>query len=324
MSRAPLAAAAAGASAAAMFLAVLTGNPVGLVTVYLAPLPLFLVAFALGPRPGLMAAGLAVLLVYGIGGGMVLPLTFLVVAALPAVVIGRQALLSRQRADGGIEWYPPGRLLLILTGLGLGLVTAATVLAAVFGGDGGLKGLVRDLLAGPLTAFLAASGAPGAPEAAGGTGSAVADGVASVLPGVVAVSWLVMVVTNGLFAQALLVRLNRLMRPPLRMTELSLPDWAPLVLAATAVGAATLEGEAGFLLVNLALVMVVPFFFAGLSVVHAFAARYPARMAILVGFYLMLFVLAWSVIAVIGLGVIEQWAGLRGRFAAATPDRGEA
>ena len=324
MSRAPLVTAAAGVSAAAMFLAVLTGNPGGLVTVYLAPLPLFLIAFALGPRPGLMAAGLAVLLVYGIGGGVVLPLLFLVVAALPAVLIGRHALLSRQQADGGIEWYPPGRLLLIVTGLGLGLVTAATVLAAAFGGDGGLKGLVRDLLTGPITAFLAASGTPGTPGTAGGAGAIVAESVASVLPGVVAVSWLAMVVTNGLLAQALLARVNRLMRPPLRMTELALPDWAPLVLAATAVGAATLEGEIGFLLVNLSLVMVVPFFFAGLSVVHAFAARYPARTAILVGFYLMLFVLAWPVIAVIGLGVIEQWAGLRGRFAAATPDRGEA
>ena len=91
----------------------------------------------------------------------------------------------------------------------------------------------------------------------------------------------------------------------------------------TVLGAVALEGEIGFLLVNLAIVQALPFFFSGLAVVHAYAARRAAKVAFLVVFYLVLSFLAWPVVAVIGLGIIEQWAGLRGRIAA-TADRGEA
>ena len=314
-----LAATAGGATAAAMYLSVLTGSPGGMVMVYLAPLPLFLAGLAFGPNSVLVAAGLATLLIFGIVGGLALPLTFLVFSALPVVVIVRQALLSRQHAGGGVEWYPAGLLLLTLTGLGVAAVVAALVLAQVFGGDGGLKTVVRDLLVGNLTELFRTSGNAAVPN----PGAEVAESIAQVFPGVVAVSWLMMVMVNGLLAQALLARFNRLMRPALRMSELDLPGWTPLMLAVTTLGAMVLEGEIGFALVNVAIVQALPFFFSGLAVVHAYAARQAAKVLILVGFYLVLTLLAWPVVAVIGLGIIEQWAGLRGRFAAAAPDRGE-
>ena len=316
-----LAATAGGATAAAMYLSVLTGTPGGMIMVYLAPLPLFLSGLAFGPKTGAMASGLSVLLVFGVGGGIVLPLTFLVFSVLPVLVVGRQALLSRQRPDGDIQWYPPGLLLLALAGLGIAAILAAAVLAQAFGGEGGLKTVVRDLLVDNLTGALGATvtGTPTVPS----PGLETAEAIAQVFPGVVAVSWLMMVVTNGLLAQALLARFNRLMRPTLRMTELELPGWAPPALALTVLGAVALEGEIGFLLVNLAIVQALPFFFSGLAVVHAYAARRASKVAILVGFYLVLSFLAWPVVAVIGLGIIEQWAGLRGRIAA-TADRGEA
>ena len=324
-----LAASAGGAMAAAMYLSVLTGSTGGMVMVYLAPLPLFLAGLAFGPNTGLVASGLAVLLVFGIGGGVVLPLTFLVFSVVPVLVVGRKALLSRQSPDGGVQWYPPGLLLVSLSGLGVAAVLAAAVLAQVFGADGGLKTVVRDLLVGNLTELfgpIAPPGvaAPGVPApGAAAQATELAETIAMVFPGVVAVSWLIMVATNGLLAQALLARFNRLMRPMLRMTDLELPGWTPLVLSVTVLGAVLLEGEVGFLLVNLAIVQALPFFFSGLAVVHAFAARRASKVAILVGFYVVLTFLAWPVVAVIGLGIIEQWAGLRGRWGAATPDRGE-
>ncbi len=318
-----LAALAGGATAAAMYLTLLTGSTGGMVMVYLAPLPLFLAGLAFGPKTAAIAGGMAVVLVFGIGGGIVLPLTFLVFSVVPVLMVGRQALLSRRRQDGGVEWYPPGLLLLSLAGLGVAAVLAATVLALVFGGDGGLRVVVRDLLAGNLAQLLAIPGDPAAADRGPEVAAAIATTIAQVFPGVVAVSWLLMVVTNGLLAQALLVRFNRLMRPMLRMTELELPGWMPLALAVTLLGAMLLEGEIGFLAVNLAIVLALPFFFSGLAVVHAYAARRAAKVAFLVVFYLVLSFLAWPVVAVIGLGIIEQWAGLRGRIAA-TADRGEA
>ncbi|MEI6560296.1 MAG: DUF2232 domain-containing protein [Rhodospirillaceae bacterium] len=318
MPPAPLAAAAGGTLAAAMYLSALTGSAGGMIMVYLAPLPLFLAGLAFGPAMALAAGTLATLLVFGIGGGFILPLTFLVFSVLPVVIVGRRVLLSRQGPDGGIQWYPPGLLLLSLTGLGVAAVLAAAALALVFAPAGGLKAVVHELLVGNLPLML------GTTTTADAAGSGIIEAITEVFPGMVSVSWLMMVVVNGLLAQALLARFDRLKRPVLRMTELELPGWAPLALAVTLLGAMVLEGEFGFLLVNLAIVQALPFFFSGLAVVHAFAARRAAKVAILVGFYLVLSFLAWPVVAVIGLGIIEQWAGLRGRFAAATPDRGEA
>ncbi len=320
MSPALLAAISGGASAAAMYLTVLTGSPGGMIMVYLAPLPLFLAALAFGPNAALAASGVAVLLVFGIGGGLILPLTFLVFSVLPVLIVGRRVLLSRQLPDGGVQWYPPGLLLLALTGLGVAAVLAAVVLPLVFGVDGGLRAVIHTLLVGSLTEMLGVIGKAGAPNPSG----EIADAIAQVFPGMVAVSWMIMVTINGLLAQGLLSRFNRLARPALRMTELELPGWSPLVLAVTLLGAMTLEEDAGFLLVNLTIVLALPFFLSGLAVVHAFAARRASKVTFLVVFYLVLSFLAWLVIAVIGLGIIEQWAGLRGRLGAATPDRGEA
>ncbi len=310
----------AGAMAAAMYLTVLTGSPGGMIMVYLAPLPLFLATFALGPQATLLASGLSLVLVFGIGGGLFLPLTFLVFSVLPVLVISQRVLLSRQLPNGQLEWYPPGLLLVALTGLGVGAVLLAAALPYLFGLEGGLRSLLHPFLAGSLTEMLRAAGKTGTANPAG----EIADAIAQVFPGMVAVSWMIMVMINGMLAQGLLGRFNRLMRPALRMTELELPGWAPLALAVTVLGAVVLEGDAGFLLVNLVVIMSLPFFLSGLAVVHSFAARRASKLAFLVVFYLVMSFLAWLVIAVIGLGIIEQWAGLRGRLNAATPDRGEA
>jgi hypothetical protein len=54
----------------------------------------------------------------------------------------------------------------------------------------------------------------------------------------------------------------------------------------------------------------------GLAVVHVWARQWPARLAILAGFYLLLLVFGWlAFLAVAGLGFMEQWLHLRRRFA---------
>lgn len=318
MPPAMIAALGGGAAAATMYLTVLTGSPGGMLLVYLAPLPLFLAGLAFGPTAALVASGTATVVITAVIGGLVLPATFILFSVAPVLLVVRQTLLSRRLADGAIQWYPPGSLLLALTGLGVTAIIIAALGALAFGGDGGLKAAIQSLLSESLAELFRG----GALEA-GNPGVAAAEVVAQVFPGVVGVSWLIMVVVNGLLAQSLLARFNRLMRPPLRMSDLELPAWSPLVLALTIVGAVVVEGQVGFALVNLAIVMAVPFFFAGLGVVHAFANPRRAKVPILIAFYLLLSLLAWPVLAVIGLGVIEQWAGLRGRFAASGPDRGE-
>jgi hypothetical protein len=141
------------------------------------------------------------------------------------------------------------------------------------------------------------------------------------MPGLVVVSWLLMTIINGALAQGLLMRFSRNRRPPMRVTGVELPGWLPLAFALAAGLAAVLPDTAGFLALNVALVLAVPFGFAGLAVVHAFAGRQKARVALLVGFYLFLFLFGWPILVLVGLGVIEQWIGLRRRWANAGPDQ---
>ena len=81
------------------------------------------------------------------------------------------------------------------------------------------------------------------------------------------------------------------------------------------------DGQLAYLALNVVIVLLVPFFFAGLAVVHAFASGRQARTLLLVVFYFFLLVSGWPIALVIGLGVIEQWAGLRRRFARTGPDQ---
>ena len=184
------------------------------------------------------------------------------------------------------------------------------------GDPGGLEGSVRQFLV------------MGFGDAAAGTGDAelgvaqVIDSFAQVFPGMVVVSWLTMAIVNAALAQGVLMRFGRNLRPAMRVAEVELPHWTPMLLAVAGVLALVGgDGQLSYLALNVAIVLLVPFFFAGLAVVHAFASGRQARTLLLVVFYFFLLVSGWPIALLIGLGVIEQWAGLRRRFARTGPDQ---
>jgi hypothetical protein len=303
-----------GAISALFFLSVMAGGGGALVLAYMAPLPLLM----LGLGPGLSAAllgGVAATALVGLASNLLAALAFALANLLPALLVVRQALLARTGADGSLEWYPPGLLVTALAGYGVALLLAAAMLTA--GETGGLEGAVREALEGTLGAISQGLAGPGTTEADALAG--FVDVLVPVFPALVVISWLAMTVVNGALAQGLLMRFGRNRRPPMRMAMLSLPPWAPAALAVVGLAAVLLDGGLGYLAVNAALVLLVPFFFAGLAVVHALAARRGSKPLVLVLFYLFLLLFQWVVPLVVGLGLIEQWAGLRQRFAQAGP-----
>ncbi len=299
-----------GLISAFFYLSVMFGGMGALILGYLAPLPLFLAGLWLG-APAVTVAGLAgaAAVLLGTSGSMLVALSYLVTGAAPAILVVRQSLLARSREDGTLEWYPPGRVLMGLTGMGVAALLAAVILT--LGQPGGLEGLMRQTLARVVEPAFRMQGqqAPD-PEA---------FWIAAVLPGLVAVSWLVMTIVNAVLAQGALMRFGRNRRPAMRLTELELPNWLAPLFAVSVAAASVLPGTVGFLAVNLALILAVPFAFAGLSVVHVFASSRSARTLILVGFYMMLFLFGWPILLLVGLGMIEQWIGLRRRFSPAAP-----
>lgn len=300
-----------GLVSALLYLLVRAGGMGWLMLAYLAPLPLFAVGFGFGRTAVLVAvvAGMAGVAV-ATGSGL-FTLAYGLTVAVPVAVTVRNALLTRLDADGRQEWYPMGPLLLMLAGMAMAGFLALVVLAS--GEPGGLEGFLHNF-ASELVSRMS-----------GGAGSTDNDSVfrllATVLPGLTGVSWLVMVTVNGLLAQVVVKRLGANVRPTPPIRDLELPSWSGAVFAVCC-AAAFVDGPVGFLGLNGALILAVPFGFAGLAVVHAFAATLSLSTLVLIGFYGIVFLLGWPIVFVVGLGLIEQWMGLRRRWSAG-PHQGD-
>lgn len=300
-----------GVLSALFYLSVLFGGPGALILGYLAPLPLFLAGLWLGSAISILAGLAGAVVVWLTADSALVAGTYLVSGALPAAVVVRQALLARALPGGDIEWYPPGRLLMVLTGLGLAGFAGAVFLT--LDQPDGLEGVVKAVLAS-MAGQMFMTGGQTAPDAD-------AFWLASVLPGIAALSWLIMTIVNAVLAQGVLMRFRRNQRPPMRLAEVEIPGWLVPAFLAASLGAAVAPDPVGFYALNVALILALPLAFAGLAVVHVVARSRSAKMPVLIAFYMFLFLFGWPIILVIGLGMIEQWIGLRRRFRPAHPDQ---
>ncbi|MGB8274386.1 MAG: DUF2232 domain-containing protein [Alphaproteobacteria bacterium] len=269
--------------------------------VLLVPLPLFLVGLGSGAAASLAAGGIGVLCAGG-AGGFEGALKYALASAAPVALVTRQALLSRA-ARTGLEWYPPGLMLAWLTGFGLLVVTAAV--AWYSGAPGGLEEEIRATLAAALERMAAT------PEQ--GRIEAFARGIAPILLGLGTAMWMMVIAIDGILAQGLLARFKRSLRPSPAVEDVDLPHWLVVALAA-AVALTFIGGPAKFLGQNAIAVLGVPFFFAGLAVVHALVRRLSGGPLALFAFYVIMAIFGWPVLLVAGLGLIDQWVAFRARW----------
>jgi uncharacterized protein YybS (DUF2232 family) len=293
-----------GLASAVLFGMLTTGAVPAFVLAYFTQLPVFLAGLALGVAAG-SVAGAAGVLALSLAGGLIAA-GFYLTMILPALVMIQKALLARRTAKGDVEWYPLGLLATWLAGLAVAALLLATVLLA--GNPGGFEGAVREFVRAGVDQMLGHF--PDARRAA------MTESMVEFLPGLMLCSGMVMTVLNGSAAQALLKRAGHNIRPSADIAELELPGWLPIAFAVALAMGLFADGSLGYLGRNAAAVIAVPFFLAGLAVVHAMARTRDARRMILVVFYVLLGLFGWPALAVAGLGLIEQWAHLRRRFLA--------
>jgi hypothetical protein len=305
-----LAAIGAGLASAVMFLAMMLGSVMALPLAYLAPLPLFLVGLSLGAGASALAGAVSSALVAAaLGGSLLTGIIYFVVNGVPATILSRQALLGRGDAAGNIEWYPPGRLLGWLTGLGLAALPGAVILLSDMAGgfDSVMAGfsevdLLRMLPADQLAPM-----------------RGLIERVGTIMPGIIVISWLAMVAVNGALAQGLLARFKRNRRPRLDIATLELPEWILIAAAAAALAAWFASGAAGFFAKNGLAILLLPLVVVGLAVVHAFARQIKAGPAVLAILYILLVLFSPLVVTIALLGVLDQLLGLRRRIAVRPP-----
>lgn len=301
MSQALALAVLAGIVSGALGLAPLSGSLLLVLISYFVQLPMMLAGLTMGLAAALIAAATAIALNIVIAG--VIPaLIFGLAFALPSLLVVRQALLSRSDQTTGIVWYPPGLILAQLTVLAVGGLALAFL--AFMGQEGGLLGAIETMLVEAFGQLSTATGGP-SPDISNLQANAV------FVPAVIACSWLIMAVVNAVLAQSIAVRTGWNRRPSPELASLELPFWLwPMMGIAVFLA---LLGSTGLGLFGRSalIVLIVPFGFLGLAVIHKYAGRWTYRQLGLAAVYAAIVIFNWPILAVIALGMVEDWAHLR-------------
>lgn len=305
----------AGLLSAVFYAAAASGSVLSLLTVYISPLPLFMVGLSYGGTAALiggLCGTVALSLIDGPSTGLAY---FLANAAAP-IVLTRVALWSRsvQLTDTAseIEWYPTGLMFVWLSGLGIMLIIAFALVLQTF--DGGLSGWIQQALPVDLLTKILVD----AQQQAGR--SPVDENVMRqnltwfALPGL-ALFWSLIAIGNGALAQRFLVRLRRNLRPSPELVTMTLPVYwlVPLIIGGLMTA---IPGDIGLTGGTIAILAAIPYFFLGLATVHVISHRLPARVFALTVFYILLMALGWPFLLITGLGIVEHFVNYRRTFLA--------
>lgn len=303
----------AGLVSALLFSVVITGSPLAALLYSAAPLPIFIASLGWNHRSGLFATAagaLAVAVALAPTGGI----AFALIIGLPAWWIAYLALLARGDAQGGVEWYPLGNLLLWIAAtaaiatVGSALVmttdyeTYRSVIARM------IENLLNEMVRGKIVALpadiqvkeLAQSLAPAVPLGIGAS--------------------FVTTITANLWLAARTVKMSdRLPRPWPFIPSASLPRQALLLLAGAAVVAA-MGGFIGVAATALVGALFAAFMFSGLCLLHDISRGRPWRLPMLVSVYVALIVMQAVLTPLLALvGLVDTLFGLRRRAALPPP-----
>jgi hypothetical protein len=287
-------------------------GPLGLLTAYFASLPLFVTGFAAGRQACLIAiAGAAAVIAATLGFEDAI--MFLAAQAAPAGLVVWLALKPPVLAEDEVEWVWLGTVLAWLACYG---VIVFMLLAAAFLEDGSSQGLEAGLADG--LEHMVMQLATGADQ---DRVRAVTAALARYFPAIVLASWLVMTAINAIMGFRLAQRFFGPKRPEPAWSAMWLPGWLMTVIAAASLLALIGKGTTvGFVGGNAALALCVPYVFLGFATAHVLAARLGPRRFVLWGLYVAVFLLGWPVLLVAILGFVEDWIGVRRRYAVIRPE----
>ncbi|MDZ3835746.1 MAG: DUF2232 domain-containing protein [Rhodospirillales bacterium] len=304
MSKSMLIAIGGGGVSAIASLAGQFGVPGAVLVACLAPLPLMAVGLALGPKAAAVAAASGILFALA-AAGVAAATVYASLQALPAALVVERALAYGSWA-GNVGARAAG---VALASLAVFVALLAGAIALIGAAGGGVETAVRGFLDRGLV--LTMSGLPVDAR------ERFIETAAPMFVGLTGVSWQLLIAVNGVVAQRLLSRRGRAIRPTPAWSKLTLPEWFAWPLVGAAAISLVTSGDAQYLARNAAMILATPYFFLGLTVVHALARRTAAKGVLLGVFYAVLVVftlIAGAIVA--GLGMIEQWVGLRERIAA--------
>ena len=291
----------------------------------LSSLPLAMVAFGLGAAylPLAIVAGGVTMAV--MTGSFTLAGIYLAVDAAPVAILSRMGLAAMASDGKLVSGTTVGR-----TVCWLALVACAAVvvaLAMMSTGSEGIEATLRARLDQVLPTMAVPDVSPGTAAETPTVGASSLDfatartemvrAMAGLLPGVAAWDWCLRAILSAGLGQLMLTKMNIALWPTPAYREFAAPSWFFALFGATALAAAVLKDDAGFIVGNAAAILGLPLVLQGLAVVHSAAARAKHRLVWLTGFYVLALVTAGvSAVMLVGLGVMDNFLQIRARYLA--------
>lgn len=293
----------AGAASALLVATVATGSALALPLFYLAPLPVLIVGLGWSQVAALVAASAASVAI-GVFFGLELLLAYVAGVGLPAYVLAYLALMARQeRADGPLEWFPVGRILIAAAILGCLAVTALIPLVA--GNIADYQAALRALFQAMLAEH---------PEAGGTDMARLIDLLVSVMPPAAAVVTMLTQMGN-LWLAAHVARVSgRLVRPWPDLAAITVPRATLVLLIGAFIGAALAGDFIGLVCQLLAATLVMAFAFLGLATIHWITRGAAGRTLVIATVWIAALALGWPFAVLALLGIADLLFGIRNRF----------
>lgn len=266
-----------------------------------AQLPILLAGFTLGIGGAVISGAVAAIAV-ALALGPITGLAFALQHVFPALLVTWLALRSHKAADGTVTWSPPGLIVGWLSAVAL----AGVLVISLTGSSEDLAAALKALLGQAVEKMTA-------PPSEQQIDRSVRM-LVTYYPGVVAMTVMWISLANAALAQRLAVQTGRNIRPTPRYSSLDLPVLVGSGAAAAALGM-FLSGDMGIFAENALIVLLVPFLFQGLAVIHAISIGWPGRGAVLVLLYLIILLFGVPTAPVAALGILEPYLQLRRRFA---------
>ena len=295
----------------------------------LSPLPLAMVVFSFGSAYLPVAVVSGVVTVAIMTGSFPLAGMYLAVDAAPVTILSRLGLAALTATGKPVSGATVGRTVcwLVLVAFAAVVVALAMMAAGSAGTEGtGIEATLRARLNEMLPAVPAAATTPEAlsqaPTAGAGLDFAAARAemvrtMAGLLPGIAAWDWCLRAILSAGLGQMMLMKMNLALWSAPAYREFAAPQWFFALFGATAVAAAVLKDDAGFIAGNAAAILSLPLVLQGLAVVHSAAARVKHRLAWLAGFYVLALITAGiSSVMLVGLGVMDNFLQIRVRYLA--------
>ena len=307
----------AGIASSVLFVAAANLSLLSLLLFVFAPLPLFIAGLGWGSVSAAIGA-LSGGILMGVLFGPIHGLMFLISIGIAPVILSRLAWLSRpvdmdpdasSPPNGGVEWYPIGRLVLWAA-----VIAGALVVVSIFRAGPGAEAYFQNMMTGLEKALELQ------PELADALRQAGADQFDALLaffirvtPMIMAALWTLILTANIWLGAKILTVSGRSPRPWASFPRIDFPRLASVALGASLVGA-LLPGTVGLIAESFAAALICAFAVLGLAVIHYVTRDFAGRVFVLATAYLAIFMFNWlAALIFAAVGVAETGFGLRAR-----------